>query len=82
MGGYRISMRALTYPRQNIPQEFYQVAFRKKVYETIEQLQTNLDEWIDFYNNERTHQGKVCCGRTPHDTMMDGKTIWKEKFIN
>ena len=43
---------------KTILQEFYQVTFRKKFYETIEQLQTDLDEWIDFYNNERTHQEK------------------------
>jgi len=67
---------------KTILQEFYQVTFRKKVYETIDQLQTDLDEWIHFYNNERTHQGKICCGRTPHDTMMEGKAIWMEKFIN
>ena len=33
--------------------------FRKKIYETIEQLQFDLDEWIDHYNNERAHQGKI-----------------------
>ena len=36
------------------------MTFRKKIYETIEQLQNELDEWIDHYNNERTHQGKIC----------------------
>jgi transposase InsO family protein len=67
---------------KTILQEFYQVAFRKKIYETIEQLQIDLDEWIDFYNNERTHQGKVCEGRTPLQTLEDGKAIWKEKLID
>lgn len=67
---------------KTILQEFYQITFRKKVYETLEQLQDDLDEWIDFYNNERTHQGKICCGRTPFDTMLEGKEIWKEKFVN
>ena len=43
---------------KTILQEFYQVAFRKKIYETIEQLQIDLDLWIDYYNNERTHQGQ------------------------
>ena len=43
---------------KTILQEFYQVTFRKKIYETIEQLQNDLDERIDHYNNERTHQGK------------------------
>ncbi len=66
---------------KTILQEFYQVTFRKKIYQTIEQLQNDLDEWIDYYNNERTHQGKVCKGRTPLQTLVDGKAIWKEKFV-
>jgi len=66
---------------KTILQEFYQITFRKKVYESIEQLQNDLDEWLDYYNNERTHQGKMCCGRTPMETLLDGKSIWKEKFI-
>jgi len=60
---------------------FYQVTFRKKVYQDIDQLQNDLDLWIDHYNNERTHQGKVCEGRTPMQTLEDGKEIWKEKFV-
>ena len=66
---------------KTILQEFYQVTFRKKIYETIEQLQIDLDQWIDYYNNERTHQGKVCEGRTPMQTLLDGKRIWKEKCV-
>lgn len=67
---------------KTILQEFYQVTFRKKIYTDMEQLQTDLDVWINYYNNERTHQGKMCCGRTPLDTLEDGKQIWKEKFVN
>ena len=67
---------------KTILQEFYQIAFRKKVYQSIEELQVDLNEWINFYNQERTHQGKMCCGRTPFETMIEGKKIWKEKFIN
>ena len=59
-----------------------QITFRKKLYETVEALQADLDEWIDFYNTERTHQGEMCCGRTPFQTMIEGKEIWKEKFVN
>lgn len=47
-----------------------------------EELQIDLDNWLDYYNNERTHQGKKCCGRTPMETLLDGKQIWKEKFVN
>lgn len=67
---------------KTILQEFYQVTLRKKIHEDLETLQKDLDEWLDYYNNERTHQGKMCCGRTPLDTLIDGKKIWKEKFFN
>lgn len=67
---------------KTILQEFYQITFRKKLYETVEALQTDLDEWLDHYNTQRTHQGKMCCGRTPFETMIEGKEIWKEKFVN
>src|SRR5690625_1988291 len=46
---------------KTILQEFYQVTFRKKLYDNLEELQKDLDVWIDSYNNERTHQGKMCC---------------------
>ncbi len=67
---------------KTILQEFYQITFRKKLYESIEALQADLDEWLDHYNTQRTHQGKMCCGRTPFETMIEGKEIWKDKFVN
>lgn len=67
---------------KTILQEFYQVTFRKKIYSDIESLQKDLDEWLDYYNNRRTHQGKMCCGRTPIVTLIEGKQIWKEKCLN
>lgn len=66
---------------KTILQEFYQVTFRKKIYHDIETLQEDLDEWMADYNNERTHQGKMCCGRTPIETLADGKEIWQEKLV-
>ncbi len=66
---------------KTILNEFYQITFRKKLYSTIEELQKDLDEWMKYYNNERTHQGKMCCGRTPLDTLLDGKSIWAEKNL-
>lgn len=67
---------------KTILQEFYQVTFRKKLYQTMEALQQDLDVWIAYYNHERTHQGKMCCGRTPMETFKDGKQIWQAKLIN
>jgi len=66
---------------KTVLQEFYQVTFRKKLYADLEGLQEDLDEWLDYYNNERTHQGKMCCGRTPIETLEDGKGLWEEKLV-
>ena len=66
---------------KTILQEFYQVTFRKKLYVTLDELQKDLDEWMKYYNNTRTHQGKVCCGRTPMETLLDGKKVWAEKNL-
>lgn len=67
---------------KTILQEFYQVTFRKKLYADLESLQMDLDNWLWHYNNERTHQGKMCCGRTPMATLLDGKRAWAEKNLN
>lgn len=67
---------------KTILNEFYQIAFRKKVYTTLDELQKDLDDWLYEYNHQRTHQGKMCCGRTPMDTLLDGKKIWQEKVDN
>ena len=58
------------------------ITLRKKIYNDVESLQKDLDEWVHYYNNERTHQGKMCCGRTPIETLTDGKKIWQEKSFN
>lgn len=54
---------------------------RKKLYDNLEELQKDLDVWVANYNNERTHQGKMCCGRTPMETFIDGKRVWAEKNL-
>ncbi|MFA3127173.1 IS481 family transposase [Acinetobacter pittii] len=66
---------------KTVLQEFYQIIFRKKLYSSLEELQFDLDGWLKFYNTEWTHQGKVCNGRTPFETLLDGKHIWAEKNL-
>lgn len=66
---------------KTILQEFYQVTFRKNLYTDLEGLQKDLDAWLVYYNEQRTHQGKMCCGRTPMVTLEEGKRLWKEKFV-
>jgi len=64
---------------RTILNEFYRVAFRKKIYNSLDELQKDLDDWLNYYNHKRTHQGKMCCGRTPIETLLDGKRICQEK---
>jgi transposase InsO family protein len=66
---------------KKILQEFYQVTLRKNLYNDLAALQKDLDDWLDYYNNQRTHQGKMCCGRTPMATLIAGKMAWKEKDL-
>lgn len=66
---------------KTILQEFYQVTFRKKIYDKLDDLQADLDIWLEYYNNERTHQGKMCNGRTPLQTLTEGKQIWANKNL-
>jgi hypothetical protein len=51
--------------------EFYRIAFRKKVYETIVDLQADLDLWMREFNEATPHQGKWCFGKTPMQTFLD-----------
>jgi transposase InsO family protein len=64
---------------RTVKEEFYDIAFRKKVYSELSALQADLDAWVEIYNNERSHQGKMCCGRTPIQTLLDGRALWEEK---
>lgn len=50
---------------KTIKEEFYSVTFRKKVYNSLEELQIDLDLWIKRYNEFRPHSGKHCYGKTP-----------------
>lgn len=59
--------------------EFYRVAFRRKVYRSIEELQANLDEWMQQYNEQRSHQGRWCFGKTPMQTFLDSTALAREK---
>jgi transposase InsO family protein len=66
---------------KTILDEFYRVAFRKKIYRTLDELQADVDLWLAQYNNERTHQGRWCFGKTPMQTFNDAKPMALEKMI-
>ena len=55
--------------------EFYDIAFRKKIYRTLEELQLEVNEWLKQYNEFRPHSGPRCYGKTPLQTFSDSKKI-------
>src|SRR5436190_418453 len=61
--------------------EFYRVAFRKKIYRTVEELQADLDSWVAEYKAQRPHQGRWCYGKTPMRTFVDSVPLAKEKML-
>nr|NGY94221.1 hypothetical protein [Neochlamydia sp. AcF84] len=67
---------------QTIQNEFYATAFRKKVFKNVEELQGDVDKWMNEYNNERTHTGKYCFGKTPLQTFLDAKHLAQEKMLD
>jgi len=67
---------------RTIQEEFYAIVFRKKIYHSLEQLQTDLDEWLEWYNKERTHSGKHCFGKTPWQTFEDSVSLALEKQVD
>lgn len=66
---------------KTILNEFYRVAFRKKLYASLDELQADLDVWLAHYNEERPHSGKYCYGKTPMETFLDSKTLVEEKML-
>ena len=62
--------------------EFYRVAFRRKIYRGLEELQTDLDQWLKDYNEARSHQGRWCYGKTPMQTFVDSISLAKEKILS
>ena len=64
---------------KTIKNEFYDSVFRKKIYQNIEDLQKDVDNWLRYYNYERPHSGKFCYGKTPMQTFIDSKHLAIEK---
>ena len=66
---------------KTILNEFYRVAFRRKIYSTLEELQADLDAFLRHYNTERAHQGRWCYGKTPMQTFLDSVELAKVKVL-
>lgn len=57
---------------RTVKEEFFVTAFRQTLYESVAQLQKDLDRYLDFYNRERAHRGYRTKGRTPYQAFLDG----------
>jgi transposase InsO family protein len=55
--------------------EFLRETFREKFYTSVEELQEDLDKWLDYYNYERPHRGYRNMGRRPIETIEAGKNV-------
>ena len=67
---------------RTMQEEFYAIAFRKKLYNSLAALQDDLDQWMDFYNNQRPHSGKYCFGKTPMETFNESLTLARQKMLD
>jgi transposase InsO family protein len=50
---------------RTMQEEFYAIIFRKKLYQELESLQADLDQWLEYFNNEWPHSGRYYFG-PPH----------------
>jgi len=67
---------------RTMQEEFYAIAFRKKLYDSLAALQHDLDQWMDYYNNKRPHSGKYCFGKTPMETFTESITLARHKMLD
>ena len=67
---------------QTIKNEFYASAFRRKLYRSMEEIQIDVDAWVETYNAERTHSGKYCYGKTPLQTFIESAPLAHEKQLD
>jgi hypothetical protein len=64
---------------QDPANQWHRIAFRKKIYQAIDELQSDLDTGLVDYNQQRPHQGRWCFGTTPMQTFLDAIRLAKEK---
>lgn len=67
---------------RTMQEEFYAIAFRKKLYDNLELLQQDLDEWMQYYNSDRPHSGRYCYGKTPMGTFIESLPFATDKLVD
>jgi transposase InsO family protein len=62
--------------------EHFRIKGRQKWYESVEEMQADLDEFFKHYNYERTHQGRNMNGRIPYQIFIESLAKLETKDIN
>ncbi len=63
-------------------EDFYNIKFCKNIYSSLEELQVDIDAWLQNYNNLRPHSGRYCYGKTPMQTFEESKHLAIDKNID
>lgn len=53
--------------------EHFRIKGREKFYESLDEMQKDLNEFLKFYNTKRTHQGRNMNGSTPEKMFLKSK---------
>jgi hypothetical protein len=61
--------------------ECFRVGGRSTWYESVEQLQADLDHFPERYNLRRSHQGYRLGGRTPAQAMADALSVTSDDLL-
>jgi transposase InsO family protein len=56
-------------------EECFRVAGRTTWYERIDEIQADLDRFLDYYNLERSHQGYRLRGKTPAQALREALAV-------
>ena len=67
---------------KTLQDECYNLLFRKKLYYSLDELQVDLDAWLEKYNRERPHLGRYCYGKTPWETFQLSRHLALEKDLS
>ena len=67
---------------RTIKDEFYDIAFRRKLCRSVEELQTDRDVWLAKYNEQQPHSGRYCYDKTPVQIFRETQHIAVDKTIS
>lgn len=66
--------------QRTIFEEFYQKAFRKRIFKTLEELSQELEKYLVFYNFDRPHFGLNANGARPIEALTLNRSYLRHRF--